>query len=154
MSFGYFLLWYKYPIAYGVHKVEGRRSIFFFVFTVPEGVSPPDLEVSSSSSLNASWTEPEHPNGVIISYALHVRNLSIYSVLYQGSSLSYHVTGLSAGHEYSFYIMANTSVGGTRSEVVTASIPLENTPSECPYLRSIIQLVTQSRKNQINNNCM
>ena len=141
-------------IAYGVNKVRGRRSIFFFVFTVPEGVSPPDLEVSSSSSLNASWTEPEHPNGVIISYALHVRNLSIYSVLYQGSSLSYHVTGLSAGQEYSFYIMANTSVGGTRSEVVTASIPLENTPSECPYLRSIIQLVTQSRKNQINNNCM
>ena len=141
-------------IAYGVNKVRGRRSIFFFVFTVPEGVSPPDLEVSSSSSLNASWTEPEHPNGVIISYSLHMRNLSIYSVLYQGSSLSYHVTGLSAGQEYSFYIMANTSVGGTRSEVVTASVPLENTPSEYPNLRSMIQLVTQSRKDQINNNCM
>lgn len=109
---------------------------FFLVWTVPEGVDPPVLEVSSSSSLNASWTEPQHPNGVIISYSLHMRNLSVYSLLYQGSSLSYHVTGLSAGQEYFFYIMANTSVGGTRSVVVSASVPLEKLPSEYPYLRS------------------
>ncbi len=105
----------------------------FFYSPVPEGVNPPVLEVSSSSSLNASWTEPEHPNGVIISYSLHMRNLSIYSILYQGSSLSYHVTGLSAGQEYFFYVMANTSVGGTKSSVVSVSVPLEKSPSE--YLR-------------------
>ena len=109
---------------------------FFSHLPVPEGVAPPALEVSSSSSLNASWTEPEHPNGVIISYSLHMRNLSSYSVLYQGSSLSYHVTGLSAGQEYFFYIMANTSVGGTKSFVVTASVPLEKIPSEYSRLKS------------------
>ena len=131
-------------IAYSVNKVEGRRNIVF-VLTVPEGVSPPVLEVSSSSSINASWTKPQHPNGVIVSYSLHMRNLSIYSVLYQGSSLSHHVTGLSAGQEYFFYIMANTSVGGTKSVLVSASVPLESTPSECQ------QFVTQSRKHEINN---
>ena len=109
----------------------------FVVLTVPGGVSPPVLEVANSSSLNASWTEPQHPNGVIISYSLHMRNLSTYSVLYQGSSLSYHVTGLSAGQEYFFYIMANTSVGGTKSTVVSASVPSENTLSKYPYFRYI-----------------
>lgn len=65
-----------------------------------------------------------------------MRNQSIYSVLYQGSSLSYHVTGLTAGQEYFFFIMANTSVGGTKSVVVSATVPLENIPSKYPFLWS------------------
>ena len=138
-------------IADGANKVEGTRNIFLFVLTVPEGVSPPVLQVSSSSTLNASWTEPQHPNGVIISYSLHMRNLSIYSVLYQGSSLSYHVTGLSAGQEYFFYIMANTSVGGTKSAVVSASVPLENTPSEYSHLRSNSYRVEVERSTTASN---
>ena len=102
-----------------------------FHHAVPEGVHPPVLEATSFSSLNASWIEPDHPNGVIISYSLHMRNMSAYTVLYQGSSRSYHVTGLSAGQEYFFYIMANTSVGGTKSAIVGASVPVERMePSE------------------------
>lgn len=59
--------------------------------------------------------------------------MSAYTVLYQGSSMSYHVTGLSAGQEYFFFIMANTSVGGTESTVVSASIPVERIePSKYP----------------------
>ena len=47
--------------------------------------------------------------------------------------MSFHVTGLSAGQEYFFFIMANTSVGGTESTVVSASIPVERTePSKYP----------------------
>lgn len=47
--------------------------------------------------------------------------------------MSYHVTGLSAGQEYFFFIMANTSVGGTESTVVSASIPVERIePSKYP----------------------
>ena len=62
-----------------------------------------------------------------------MRNMSAYTVLYQGSSMSYHVTGLSAGQEYFFFIMANTSVGGTESTVVSASIPVERIePSKYP----------------------
>lgn len=48
--------------------------------------------------------------------------------------MSYHVTGLSAGQEYFFFIMANTSVGGTESTVVSASIPVERIePSKYPW---------------------
>ena len=62
-----------------------------------------------------------------------MRNMSAYTVIYQGSSMSYHVTGLSAGQEYFFFIMANTSVGGTESTVVSASIPVERIePSKYP----------------------
>ena len=89
------------------------------------------MESKSFSSLNASWRKPDQPNGVIISYSLHMRNMSTYTVLYQGFNLSYHVTGLSAGQEYFFYIMANTSVGGTKSSIVGASVPVERVePSE------------------------
>lgn len=62
-----------------------------------------------------------------------MRNMSAYAVIYQGSGMSFHVTGLSAGQEYFFFIMANTSVGGTESTVVSASIPVERTePSKYP----------------------
>lgn len=62
-----------------------------------------------------------------------MRNTSAYTAIYQGSSTSYHVTGLSAGQEYFFFIMANTSVGGTESTVVSASIPVERIePSKYP----------------------
>lgn len=113
-----------------LYKEMKRGFFFFFIPSAPEGVDPPAFEVSSSSSLNATWTKPRRPNGVIVSYSLHMRSSSSYSVLYQGPSLSYHVTGLSAGKEYFFYVMANTSVGGTKSAVVSASLPLEKAPSE------------------------
>ena len=47
--------------------------------------------------------------------------------------MSFHVTGLSAGQEYFFFIMANTSAGGTESTVVSGSIPVERIePSKYP----------------------
>lgn len=99
---------------------------------VPEGVRPPVLEATSFSSLNATWKEPDQPNGVIVTYSLYMRKISTYVVLFQGANLSYHVTGLSAGQEYFFFIMANTSVGGTTSAVVGASVPLEQ-EEPCKY---------------------
>lgn len=107
-------------------------SLLIFSSTVPEGVHPPVLEANSFFSLKASWKEPDQPNGVIVSYTLHMRNITTDVVLYQGLRLSHHVTGLFAGQEYFFYIMANTSVGGTQSSVVSASLPLKQTePSKC-----------------------
>lgn len=111
-------------------KLNENTILSFFTPLVPEGVDAPAFEISSLSSMNVTWTKPQHPNGIIVNYSLYMSNSSLFSVLYQGLSLSYHVTGLSSGQNYLFYIMANTSVGGTKSAVVSASISVESTPSK------------------------
>ena len=60
--------------------------------------------------------------------------------------MSYHVTGLSAGQEYFFYIMANTSIGGNKSAIVGASVPVEATePSKYPCSNYTVLSVSYAR---------
>lgn len=49
--------------------------------------------------------------------------------------------------------MANTSVGGTKSVVVSASVPLENIPSEYPYLRLIVRRLRSRSQTQAVFSC-
>ena len=91
--------------------------------SAPEGVKTPALVLNSDSSVNVSWSAPEEPNGVLTSYRLMMSNGGAYSVVYKDLGYSYHVTNLTAGQTYCFYVVASTSAGGTKSNTMNVTIP-------------------------------
>ena len=74
--------------------------------------------------MNVLWSIPDQPNGVITNYSLLINNGTGYRLKCQGIELSCGVSGLTPGRSYQFYVVANTSAGGTRSTEVTVEMPL------------------------------
>ncbi|XP_074120778.1 usherin [Sminthopsis crassicaudata] len=90
--------------------------------TVPEGVAAPKAQSYSSDSFNISWTKPEYPNGILISYGLYIDG-----VLMQNSShLSYYAQGFAPWSLHSFRVQACTAKGCALGPLV------ENRTNEAP----------------------
>ncbi|XP_016076620.1 PREDICTED: usherin [Miniopterus natalensis] len=75
--------------------------------SAPEGVPAPDAPSYSPDSFNVSWTEPEHPNGVITSYGLYLDGVLIHN----SSDLSCYAHGLAPWSLHSFRVQACTATG-------------------------------------------
>ena len=89
----------------------------------PEGVTPPSLQATSSTSITAMWVEPAMPNGEIQRYVLLLDGISAF----EGIAFQFNVNGLSAFTSYRFQLMVCTTTCATSA---TANITtLEATPT-------------------------
>ncbi|XP_025748029.1 usherin [Callorhinus ursinus] len=92
----------------------------------PEGVPTPKAHSYSPHSFHISWTEPEHPNGVITSYGLYLDGVLIHN----SSELSCHAYGFAPWSLHSFRVQACTAKGcalGPLVENRTLEAPPEGT---------------------------
>lgn len=71
----------------------------------PRGVYPPILTVINATALQVEWTEPEQPNGVIISYNILLDDMSIYTNNISGTFI---VVNLLPFTVYSFQVSLNS----------------------------------------------
>ncbi|KAK1891508.1 Usherin, partial [Dissostichus eleginoides] len=71
----------------------------------PTGFSPPTLKVTGPESVEVSWSQPEHPNGIITGYELRRDG----EVIYVGTETHYHDFTLLPSVEYSYVVRANNS---------------------------------------------
>ena len=104
----------------------------------PEGVHPPNLTVTGAKEVEATWTEPDILNGVIVKYALYRGSIVVYNgtgACYknnQGRDICiFKDTGLQPVTTYNFSVAATTEGGTTRSVVAYATTP-ESSPEGIP----------------------
>ncbi|XP_071494817.1 LOW QUALITY PROTEIN: usherin-like [Diadema antillarum] len=90
----------------------------------PIGMNPPSLRVLSATAIEASWTEPQQPNGLITRFELRRDG----KLVYDGDAQRYQDfgdggLGLTPGQQYSYVITAFNSVGRAISDaaVITTS---------------------------------
>uniref|UniRef100_A0A3B5QN66 Usherin n=1 Tax=Xiphophorus maculatus TaxID=8083 RepID=A0A3B5QN66_XIPMA len=94
---------------------------------VPEDVKPPVVKAISSSSLHVSWSAPSRPKGVIQRY--HLNQTGVGTVFtHTGGLRNYTVIGLQPYTDYSFVLVACTTVGCAASEPSTGRT-LQASPS-------------------------
>ena len=75
----------------------------------PIGMQPPTLRVTSSTSIEVAWKEPDQPNGIITSYELRRDNVLIST----NSLLQYIDYEVEPGKTYSYTVTAFNSRGST-----------------------------------------
>ena len=93
---------------------EDIEDIEYLFFSAP---SPPrnlQLHVVSSTSINASWDEPETKNGNITRYGVSYGKKGIYSHVYT-TETKYLLTSLDENTLYSVQVTAETNVSGNSS---------------------------------------
>lgn len=109
----------------------------------PEGVHAPNLTVTGAREIEATWTEPDVLNGVIVKYSLYRNNSLVYNgtdVCYKNSQGKDVCTfqdkgnGLQPVTTYNYSVAATTGGGTTRSGVTTATTP-ESSPEAIPKPR-------------------
>lgn len=83
---------------------------------VPSGVAPPMLTPTSASSVMATWTTPNTPNGVITRYELVMMTFDLNTTVFSGLALSANVPGLLPFTVYNFFVRACTVTGCGASE--------------------------------------
>ncbi|TWW67416.1 Usherin Usher syndrome type IIa protein [Takifugu flavidus] len=89
---------------------DSMQVVAVTVQGVPEGVQPPAVTALSSSSLQLTWSEPTHPNGIVQQYHLNqTGGGTIFT--HNGGPKAYTVTGLQPFSEYSFVLVACTAAG-------------------------------------------
>ena len=113
----------------------------------PEGVRAPNLTVTGAREIEATWTEPDILNGVIVKYSLFRGNLLVYNgtdVCYKNNEgkdvciFEDKGNGLQPVTTYSYSVAATTGGGTTRSGVTTATTP-ESSPEAIPKPRLAVQ---------------
>ncbi|KAL7861387.1 hypothetical protein SRHO_G00128280 [Serrasalmus rhombeus] len=82
----------------------------------PTGMLAPTLKVTGPESVEVSWKEPNHPNGIITGYELRRDG----RIIYAGMDTRYHDFTLLPSVEYSYTITANNSQGTTTSPPAVA----------------------------------
>ena len=103
---------YQYDVQAYTSVGGGERSGPRFVTThadTPEDVGTPVLTVISATAIEAQWTMPGQPNGVISLYILTVNG----SEVYRGLEMVFTVTELSPYTSYSFAVTACTTTCAT-----------------------------------------
>ena len=93
----------------------------------PEGVHPPDLLPLGARRVEASWGEPEVPNGVILYYELYRGG----ELVYNSTDRSFTDAGLAPDTTYNYTLAAATGGGVTRSPAATVTTP-ESSPEGIP----------------------
>nr|XP_054587843.1 usherin [Nothobranchius furzeri] len=97
---------------------DSTKVVAVTVQGVPEDVHPPVVTAVSPFSLNVSWFEPSHQNGLIQWYQLNQTGVGTIFTHTNGPK-SYVVTGLQPFTDYRFVLVACTSVGCGASESST-----------------------------------
>uniref|UniRef100_W5NGL3 Usherin n=1 Tax=Lepisosteus oculatus TaxID=7918 RepID=W5NGL3_LEPOC len=82
----------------------------------PSNMRIPTLKVTGSESVEITWKDPLHANGVIKSYELRRNGVLIYA----GLDTEYHDFSLLPSIEYSYTVTASNSQGSTTSPVAKA----------------------------------
>uniref|UniRef100_A0A3Q3B8L8 Usher syndrome 2A (autosomal recessive, mild) n=1 Tax=Kryptolebias marmoratus TaxID=37003 RepID=A0A3Q3B8L8_KRYMA len=97
---------------------DSTKVIAVTVQGVPEGVQPPQVTAVSPFSLHVSWSEPSHQNGVIQWY--HLNQIGVGTIFtHTDGPKNYTVTGLQPYTDYSFVLVACTTVGCGASKPAT-----------------------------------
>lgn len=89
----------------------------------PEGLSPPSIQILTSTAADVSWRQPNVLNGEIVTYILRRDG----GVIYNGTDLRYSDTDLVANTQYSYTIEA-VNGGGSIVSVETIIRTPEDTP--------------------------
>ncbi|XP_015250616.1 PREDICTED: usherin-like [Cyprinodon variegatus] len=97
---------------------ESTKVVAVTAQGVPEDVEPPVVTAVSSTSLHINWSVPSRPNGVIQRYHLNQTGVGTI-VTHSGGRKNYTVTGLQPYSDYSFLVVACTTVGCAASEPST-----------------------------------
>ena len=102
---------YSYTIIAYNRKgsAESPPSTLRMYSSSPSGVDSPLLIVMSSTSIQAHWYPPSHPNGEIVNYTLYQANRVVYSG--PPNKNSYTLSGLSFYTLYTFRLLACTEGG-------------------------------------------
>lgn len=107
----------------------------------PTSMPAPILKVTGPESVEVSWKEPDHPNGVITGYELRRDGHLIYT----GMDTRYHDFMLLPSIEYSYTVTANNSQGTATSLAAVAhtepSVPSGVTPPQLQALGPLSVLV-------------
>ncbi|XP_068172657.1 usherin isoform X1 [Antennarius striatus] len=89
---------------------DSAQVVAATVLGVPEDVQPPVVTALSPSSLSVTWSEPDHPKGVIQRYLLNQTGVGTVFTHNNGSR-NYTATGLLPYTDYSFVLVACTAMG-------------------------------------------
>ncbi|KAF7704133.1 hypothetical protein HF521_021205 [Silurus meridionalis] len=107
----------------------------------PSSMPTPSLKVTGPESVEVSWKEPDHPNGVITGYELRRDGHLIYA----GMDTRYHDFLLLSSIEYSYTVTANNSQGTATSLAAVArtqpSVPSGVAPPQLQALGPLSVLV-------------
>ena len=98
----------------------------------PTGLHPPSLVGLSSTTVQASWTSPLEPNGIVTHYELlrvFGEDLSETELVANTTGLVAVVSGLLPSTVYYFKVVAFNSVGSVTSNVSSVTTP-EDTPEQ------------------------
>ena len=116
---------YGYDVQAYTVAGGGARSGISTVRTrsdTPAGIVPPILIPLSSSSIQATWGEPQMPNGEITEYRLFLNGTEVF----RGIAFQHTVTGLLPYTEYEFILSVCTTTCGFSMRVYNRT--LEATP--------------------------
>jgi hypothetical protein len=110
----------------------------YFAYAAPSSPRNLTLWAKNSTTMSVSWLPPENENGIIIQYAIHVREQGVNSnerlVNVPGETTSTLVNVLKPYTNYTFRIRARTSAGwGNFSENRT-----ERTDVGCMYISLLL----------------
>lgn len=107
----------------------------------PTSMPAPILKVTGPESVEVSWKEPDHPNGLITGYELRRDGHLIYA----GMDTHYHDFMLLPSIEYSYTVTANNSQGTATSLATVArtqpSVPSGVAPPQLQALGPLSVLV-------------
>lgn len=99
--------------AVGAGQESALSAVFRTPLDTPEGVSPPNIQATSSTSILATWREPDTPNGVILRYILLLNGERVFEML----GFQFQVDSLTAFTTYNFQLMVCTTTCGSSSIV-------------------------------------
>lgn len=117
---------------------EGPSASVLTLEAAPENVRPPTLVALGAREIEATWFEPDVPNGIVYLYTLYRNNTIVYngtencSMSDQGKyKCIYRDQGLNPMTVYNYYVAATTQGGTTKSSTVSAQTP-ESSPEGIP----------------------
>ncbi|KAM4602923.1 usherin [Polymixia lowei] len=106
---------------------DSEQVVAVTVQGVPEGVRSPMVTALSPSSLHVSWSEPRQANGIVQQYHLNQTGTgTIYT--HTDGPRNYTVTGLQPFTDYSFVVVACTSVG-CKASLPSTGRTLQDSPA-------------------------
>lgn len=94
--------------------------------TAPQFPRPPTLRAINATTIEATWSEPSRPNGIIIRYILRREGV----VVFDGNAQLFIDTNLDPDTMYSYTLQAFTSIGSSdETSIVSVQTP-RDTPEE------------------------
>lgn len=107
---------------------------------VSSAVAAPTVAVLTDTSVRVSWTKPDTPNGEIVRYEVyHVQPPGTQPPVFSGlppanGTLSAVITGLKAGVQYYFSVVAVTSAGSSPGGIATSARTTDTSKDGLPVM--------------------